>query len=133
MIFVFIFIFFFFFKQKTAYEISVRDWSSDVCSSDLTRPARPAPPPHARARVSAGRIAAGGPHRRRSAELLSRRGAPDPRRRPYQERGGVAAAAHGGGPGLEPAVGRRAPSLRDVSWAHVRPAAVRLPVAGGAG
>src|SRR5213594_2317738 len=27
---------FFFFKQKTAYEISVRDWSSDVCSSDLT-------------------------------------------------------------------------------------------------
>src|SRR5213594_3490164 len=29
------FFFFFFFKQKTAYEISVRDWSSDVCSSDL--------------------------------------------------------------------------------------------------
>src|SRR5213594_1977157 len=26
---------FFVFKQKTAYEISVRDWSSDVCSSDL--------------------------------------------------------------------------------------------------
>src|ERR1044071_8905949 len=25
----------FFFKQKTAYEISTRDWSSDVCSSDL--------------------------------------------------------------------------------------------------
>src|SRR5213594_2676361 len=25
----------FFFKQKTAYEISVRDWSSDVCSPDL--------------------------------------------------------------------------------------------------
>src|SRR5881227_2905540 len=25
----------FFFKQKTAYEITVRDWSSDVCSSDL--------------------------------------------------------------------------------------------------
>src|SRR5213594_2557552 len=32
------FLFFFFFKQKTAYEISVRDWSSDVCSSDLERP-----------------------------------------------------------------------------------------------
>src|SRR5216110_1021014 len=31
----FIFLFFFFFKQKTAYEISSRDWSSDVCSSDL--------------------------------------------------------------------------------------------------
>src|ERR671929_626627 len=28
-------IFFFFFKQKTAYEIVSRDWSSDVCSSDL--------------------------------------------------------------------------------------------------
>src|SRR5881227_763346 len=28
-------ILFFFFKQKTAYEITVRDWSSDVCSSDL--------------------------------------------------------------------------------------------------
>ena len=27
--------FFFFFKQKTAYEIVSRDWSSDVCSSDL--------------------------------------------------------------------------------------------------
>src|SRR6059058_3525163 len=26
---------FFFFKQKTAYEMSLRDWSSDVCSSDL--------------------------------------------------------------------------------------------------
>ena len=25
----------FFFKQKTAYEISYGDWSSDVCSSDL--------------------------------------------------------------------------------------------------
>ena len=24
-----------FFKQKTAYEIQIRDWSSDVCSSDL--------------------------------------------------------------------------------------------------
>src|SRR5216110_3836703 len=29
---------FFFFKQKTAYEISSRDWSSDVCSSDLVGP-----------------------------------------------------------------------------------------------
>ena len=26
-----------FFKQKTAYEISTRDWSSDVCSSDLQK------------------------------------------------------------------------------------------------
>src|SRR3546814_6867852 len=31
---------FFFFKQKTAYELRISDWSSDVCSSDL-----PVPPP----------------------------------------------------------------------------------------
>src|SRR3546814_2403868 len=28
---------FFFFKQKTAYEVRISDWSSDVCSSDLYR------------------------------------------------------------------------------------------------
>src|SRR3546814_17883862 len=27
----------FFFKQKTAYEMRISDWSSDVCSSDLVR------------------------------------------------------------------------------------------------
>src|SRR3546814_4082177 len=30
-------IIFFFFKQKTAYEMRISDWSSDVCSSDLDR------------------------------------------------------------------------------------------------
>src|SRR3546814_6995772 len=29
---------FFFFKQKTAYEMRISDWSSDVCSSDLKVP-----------------------------------------------------------------------------------------------
>src|SRR3546814_9132370 len=29
---------FFFFKQKTAYEMRISDWSSDVCSSDLASP-----------------------------------------------------------------------------------------------
>src|SRR3546814_8454978 len=29
---------FFFFKQKTAYEMRISDWSSDVCSSDLPTP-----------------------------------------------------------------------------------------------
>src|SRR3546814_1845787 len=29
---------FFFFKQKTAYEMRISDWSSDVCSSDLPIP-----------------------------------------------------------------------------------------------
>src|SRR3546814_11961721 len=44
------FFFFFFFKQKTAYEMRISDWSSDVCSSDLasslgsgTQPARSIP------------------------------------------------------------------------------------------
>jgi hypothetical protein len=42
-------VFFFFFKQKTAYEICLGDWSSDVCSSDLpaadagVEPEAPAP------------------------------------------------------------------------------------------
>src|SRR3546814_5592657 len=31
--------FFLFFKQKTAYEMRISDWSSDVCSSDLDRAA----------------------------------------------------------------------------------------------
>src|SRR3546814_4691755 len=31
---------FFFFKQKTAYEMRISDWSSDVCSSDLARVGR---------------------------------------------------------------------------------------------
>src|SRR3546814_4418779 len=30
-----LFMLFFFFKQKTAYEMRISDWSSDVCSSDL--------------------------------------------------------------------------------------------------
>src|SRR3546814_4454545 len=30
-----VFMYFFFFKQKTAYEMRISDWSSDVCSSDL--------------------------------------------------------------------------------------------------
>src|SRR3546814_4075877 len=37
---------FFFFKQKTAYEMRISDWSSDVCSSDLfsTIPMESLPP-----------------------------------------------------------------------------------------
>src|SRR3546814_3897730 len=34
--------FFFFFKQRTAYEMRISDWSSDVCSSDLMITARSA-------------------------------------------------------------------------------------------
>src|SRR3546814_3714582 len=35
---------FFFFKQKTAYEMRISDWSSDVCSSDLATDPGPPPP-----------------------------------------------------------------------------------------
>src|SRR3546814_11532932 len=37
MIFITVLLFFFFFKQKTAYEMRISDWSSDVCSSDLAK------------------------------------------------------------------------------------------------
>src|SRR3546814_9953775 len=39
-IFVVYFFHFFFFKHKTAYEMRISDWSSDVCSSDLMFQAR---------------------------------------------------------------------------------------------
>src|SRR3546814_7971580 len=48
-----LFIFVFLFKQKTAYEMRISDWSSDVCSSDLgdgaRSPARADPHDHRRA------------------------------------------------------------------------------------
>src|SRR3546814_19598371 len=34
-------LYFFFFKQKTAYEMRISDWSSDVCSSDLAAGPQP--------------------------------------------------------------------------------------------
>src|SRR3546814_18051502 len=51
----------FFFKQKTAYEMRISDWSSDVCSSDLSgqRTPRSAPRPGSwtsRPRCSAVRV-----------------------------------------------------------------------------
>src|SRR3546814_20961129 len=44
MLYMWFYVFFFFFKQKTAYEMRISDWSSDVCSSDLMaeHEARPA-------------------------------------------------------------------------------------------
>src|SRR3546814_15013619 len=66
----------FFFKQKTAYEMRISDWSSDVCSSDLSAgkraPARAAGQPRGPPRQ---------PHRRRTA-------GPQARRRRHDGRGG---------------------------------------------
>src|SRR3546814_1630848 len=50
-----IFVIVFFFKQKTAYEMRISDWSSDVCSSDLGRGETAAP-------ASAGGSQAAGLH-----------------------------------------------------------------------
>src|SRR3546814_6662098 len=52
----FIYLFFFFFKQKTAYEMRISDWSSDVCSSDL-RDGATRERPAARARDAGVQIA----------------------------------------------------------------------------
>src|SRR3546814_8330868 len=47
---------FFFFKQKTAYEMRISDWSSDVCSSDLRAvPGCTRPGPRTRAHAPAVR------------------------------------------------------------------------------
>src|SRR3546814_14191402 len=51
---------FFFFKQKTAYEMRISDWSSDVCSSDLPSPARPPDARPAAVPVASGDAAQGG-------------------------------------------------------------------------
>src|SRR3546814_5722511 len=59
--------FFFFFKQKTAYEMRISDWSSDVCSSDLTRR-----PTHVD-RIKQPPRLVGGQHRRLAAPLTMRR------------------------------------------------------------
>src|SRR5213075_3546102 len=56
---------FFFFKQKTAYEITRRDWSSDVCSSDLRAQ------PERRRRSRASRAAGRSSHER-ACRLLQR-------------------------------------------------------------
>src|SRR3546814_10908495 len=42
--------FFFFFKHKTAYEMRISDWSSDVCSSDLRHAVRTDIPMHSQIR-----------------------------------------------------------------------------------
>src|SRR3546814_3416780 len=43
---------FFFFKQKTAYEMRISDWSSDVCSSDLPTKGRRGRSPDLRQTIS---------------------------------------------------------------------------------
>src|SRR3546814_3908159 len=73
-------LFFFFFKQKTAYDMRISDWSSDVCSSDLgTERVRKVNSPrlalrHARPRFRGGRARRAG--ERRSDRAAARGAAP---------------------------------------------------------
>src|SRR3546814_17402579 len=60
------FSFFFFFKQKTAYEMRISDWSSDVCSSDLRRLVLPSRAACRTERVAAAPVAEGSRDRQRS-------------------------------------------------------------------
>src|SRR3546814_854136 len=53
---------FFFFKQKTAYEMRISDWSSDVCSSDLLAHQRGAQPDLAAVQLAPAVAAAGAAH-----------------------------------------------------------------------
>src|SRR3546814_9275619 len=62
---------FFFFKQKTAYEMRISDWSSDVCSSDLR--GRPASHGHWKARRAIGSNGASPRTRHRAAQRRARR------------------------------------------------------------
>src|SRR3546814_10115809 len=81
---------FFFFKQKTAYEVRISDWSSDVCSSDLRKPRAPGrvQPPKPRHRRADSPRSAGSPRRRGPASrrrggrgsAAGRRAPPAPRR-----------------------------------------------------
>src|SRR3546814_7010200 len=77
---------FFFFKQKTAYEMRISDWSSDVCSSDLRAPrGSTSPKPRATAPLARGRPARDPEDRRRGpkADVVAPSDSkPAPKRRP---------------------------------------------------
>src|SRR3546814_1701472 len=96
---------FFFFNQKTAYEMLISDWSSDVCSSDLrfaggSRRRRSA----ARVRGAEGEAAGRGPVRRRAQTPPARLGAPAGRADLALWRGGARRAQRAGA--ALPAAGR---------------------------
>src|SRR3546814_3831004 len=68
---------FFFFKQKTAYEMRISDWSSDVCSSDLPKVVPTGTGAGKRAGLTA--FAQERERRRGAAELPAARGTPPPK------------------------------------------------------
>src|SRR3546814_4644618 len=82
----------FFFKQKTAYEMRISDWSSDVCSSDLSRERAAAGAPHQASRRP--RTAAGRPFLPPSRASSGRAAAP-PRPSPIAAFRGATASCEG--------------------------------------
>src|SRR3546814_2131732 len=80
----------FVFKQKTAYEMRISDWSSDVCSSDLVRPRAP---DHQRIAAHGehffavvGGLDPGGEPSRRGVDLRSGEVGGQPQQRPVRQR-----------------------------------------------
>src|SRR3546814_5663403 len=63
---------FFFFKQKTAYEMRISDWSSDVCSSDLVGVTRLKESIASERPIPCGKSKRGYRHRHRQLALPSR-------------------------------------------------------------
>src|SRR5216110_4070802 len=112
---------FFFFKQKTAYDISSRDWSSDVCSSDLASDGE-----HTRSDAATVPEPGGAPQRRHG-----RAGAPGGVRRAGRAGAGALAdlgdrAAGGGAARVDPralsgAGSRRSATVHDPRDEHPRP------------
>src|SRR3546814_3600233 len=96
---------FFFFKQKTAYEMRISDWSSDVCSSDLLSHRLP-----------------------RRFRLHGAGVLPRPPRLPDED-----AAAGRGSRGQRQARGVQRPPADDPSGPHRAPVGSREPADGGAG
>src|SRR3546814_2064762 len=65
-----VFVFCFFFKQKTAYEMRISDWSSDVCSSDLPDPANQRAGADRRLRRRANRCSGRNTHKLKSGREM---------------------------------------------------------------
>src|SRR3546814_21191209 len=81
---------FFFFKQKTAYEMRISDWSSDVCSSDLRRRA---PVPTRTESTSGGDF--GSVWQTRAFELAGLEEARDENLEPFSDRGEIISTTFG--------------------------------------
>src|SRR3546814_17481594 len=105
--FVFFFMMFFFFKQKTAYEMRISDWSSDVCSSDLVLDGQAVA-----GRENAGAGAAPEALHPYAGQFARRRREPDVEllvRHPLPHRRGTAGRELNGDAGLCPATGLHHP------------------------